>query len=239
MSYYGTRWDSLRKIAQDPTTLARDLSQASTDDDLSQLPGGAVGSGEIWKGSIAGLSTGKLSAARSVVVGQAESYLSSFPGRDTIASNSALHNAISRLMQGHALDFEKLVPIHTRLKYRIKAMDTADIYLGIFGLPGPGGLKCSQWDLGEWSSTQEAKQFNDEQFSEVLNAVASCHLFPQPIVQQGQPFTKLNTYFAAALMVAKLEPEKLKGLLKESTMGKRSYITFLSEALADSYLSEG
>ena len=69
LSYYGTRGDSLREIAQDPTTLARDLSQASTDDDLSQLPGGAVGSGKIWKGSIAGLSTGKLSAVKSVVVG--------------------------------------------------------------------------------------------------------------------------------------------------------------------------
>ena len=142
-------------------------------------------------------------------------------------------------MQGHALDFEKLVSIQTLLKYRIKAMNTADIYLGIFGLPGPGGLKCSQWDLGEWSNTQEAKQFNDEQFSEVLNSVANCHLFPQPMVQQGQPFTKLNTYLAVALMVAKLEPEKLKGLLKEFTMGKRSFITSLLEALADSYLNEG
>ena len=60
-------------------------------------------------------------------------------------------------MQGHALDLDKPVSTHTRLEYRIKAMDT-DVYLGLFGLPEPGGFKCSQMDLGEWSKTQEAKQ---------------------------------------------------------------------------------
>ena len=53
--------------------------------------------------------------------------------------------------------------------------------------------------------------------------MANWHLFTKPVVQQGQPFTKLTTYLAVALMVAKLEPEKLKGLLIEFTLCKRLF----------------
>ena len=152
---------------------------------------------------------------RSLVANHGQLYLSSFPGRDNGASNAFLHNAVLRLLQGKDVDFDQLEKIHTQLEYRLKAIATADIYVSAIGLLGPGGLRCSQWNMATWAQSEEARQFNNNTFHAAIAAVAKCGLFPQPMVRQGKQFTKPNDYVAAAFMVAKLKPEKRDQLLAE------------------------
>ena len=129
----------------------QDSSQTDIDYDPHDLPRGATGSHELGKRSIRGIFFERLSTMRSVVLNLGKLYLASCPGRDTSASNASLHNAIFRLMQVESFDFDKLARVHTQAEYRMRAMDPADIYIGALGLSGPGGVKCGQWDSGEWT----------------------------------------------------------------------------------------
>ena len=213
LAYYASRWDSLTEVlpAKD-SSWSRDPSSTDTSEDLNQVPRGATGS---LRGSANSLSGGKASVMRSRVLQEASMYMASFPGRDTVASNSGLHNAINRLSRGEQLTFDELERIHLRVEYRMKAMQTADALIGAIGLPGPEGFKCAQWDVQAWSATQEAQQFNNSQFQHMLGAVGRCGLFPQPLHQQGQAFPKLNIYIAAALMVAKIDSGTLPVVFDE------------------------
>lgn len=97
----------------------------------------------------------------------------------------------------------------------MKAMQTADAYLAALSLPGPGGFKCAEWDVHAWSASAKAKQFNQQQFQEMLDNVGRRRLFPQPLAQQGHAFPKLDLYIATALLVAKIDPSALPTVLDE------------------------
>lgn len=216
LAHYAPRWASLPEIAPDPyVSWSRDPAHLDPIEDLDNVPRGAPGSREIGNGSIGGISNGKLGVMRSMVLGQARVYMASFPGRDNIASNAALHNAIARLQRGQDFDFEQLVRIHIQVEYRTKAMEAADVYVGALGFAGPGGLKCREWDMGLWIGTTEAKEYNDEQFGEMLEQVNQCYLFPHPMQQQGKECPKVNIYLAVALMVANIDRTVLLTVLKE------------------------
>ena len=58
---------------------------------------------------------------------------------------------------------------------------------------------------------------------EILEAVGKCGLFPQPMKQQGKSFPKLNSYIAAALLVAKLDPGTLHVVLDEILPTKQRF----------------
>ena len=161
------------------------------------------------------LSNEELLVMRSKVLHEGRIYMSSFPGQDNIASNAGLHNHISRLSRGQELTMGNLEKIHRRVEYRMKAMQTADAYVSALGLPGPGGCKCAQWDIQAWMATTEAKELNNQQFQGMLERVGRSGLFPQPPQRQGQAFPKLNLYIAAALAVAKIDPDMLLTMLDE------------------------
>ena len=142
-------------------------------------------------------------------------YLTSDPGRDTVASNVALHNAIQRLNKCDCFDFDRLEKIHTQIDYRLRAMDLADLLVEAHGLSKPSGMKCAEWD---WTSAGTNEVGDQQQFAEILQKAEEHELIHSPSIFQGRNFAKPNVYIATALLLAELDSGTLDAMLARSAL---------------------
>ncbi|KAL8733585.1 MAG: hypothetical protein Q9166_001993 [cf. Caloplaca sp. 2 TL-2023] len=237
LSHYASKWASLRDVMPDPlaaSSVSRDPNPIVGEQGPSHLPRGATGSrssGQGEKQSIRGL-FGDLATLKSLVVAEGRMYLASFPGRDTLAANTSLHNGINMLTRGLPIDFERLSRIHNQIEFRMKAMHSADLFVGEFGLRGPGGKKCSQWDIDEWAGTQQAKDIGHERFERTVKLVGTCQLFPHPLPSQGKTFTKPGVFVATTLLASGMDDETLQVVLDELVAMKERAIQAQVETLS-------
>ena len=149
LSHYVSKWSILREVAPDPAAVIHREPTYEEDKSTGETIKGASGSLQIGASGIRGLFNSNLPALRSAVQLQGKMYLTSDPGRDTVASNIALHNAIQRLDKGDFFISDSLEQIQTQIDYRLRAMDLADLFVEALGLCKPSEMKCAEWN---WTS---------------------------------------------------------------------------------------
>ena len=213
LSHYASKWSILRELAPDPAAVNHREPTYEEDKSTGKTTKGASGSLQVGASRIRGLFNGNLPALRSAVRLQGKMYLTSDPGRDTVASNIALHNAIQRLDKGDFFDFDSLEQIQTQIDYRLRAMDLADLFVEALGLCKPGGMKCAEWN---WRSAGITEVGDQQQFAEILQKVEEHELIHSPLISQGKEFAKPNVYIATALLLADLDPGALDAMLARS-----------------------
>ncbi|KAL8824329.1 MAG: hypothetical protein Q9191_005127 [Dirinaria sp. TL-2023a] len=226
LSHYASKWDTLREIPTHPSSNlpSRDPRSTNTENGPNQLPRGTPGSLWLGRAGSAGITQGKLATMKAFVLGQARLYMSSFPGRDTVASNTSLHNAINMLSQGRPFTFEKLAKVHSQIEYRLKAMDVADFYLSAVGLASPGNVRCSQWDIASLADIAKERRVSSEHFQQMVSTVGKANLFPPAGPPQGVQFPKVYNFIAAALLNAQLDAATVQVVLQEMVSSKAKVI---------------
>lgn len=220
LSHYASKWATLREIAPDPAAVNYRDPTYKEDVGPNQNIKGASGAFEIGENSIGGFFSKNHIAMRSAVLRQGKIYLASVPGRDTVASNVSLHNAIQRLEIGDSYDFEELERIYTQIEYRLRAMDAADIFVEALGLSKPNGMKCAEWD---WKGARAVG--NQQHFMEIWQKVEDHELIHPPSISQGKGYAKPNVYIATALLLAQLDSSTLDAMLRTSTLIRDSAIS--------------
>ena len=213
LSHYASKWSNLREVAPDSSAVNHRDPTYEEDNGTGKRTKNASGSQKVGAREIRGFFNGNLPALRSAVRLQGKMYLTSDPGRDTVASNIALHNAIQRLIKGDFFDFDSLEKIHTQIDYRLRAMDLADLFVEALGLSRPNGMKCAEWD---WTSGGIAEVGDQQQFAEILQKVGEQELIHSPSISQGKQFAKPNVYIATALLLADLDSSTLDAMLARS-----------------------
>lgn len=215
LSHYALKWSILREVVPDPAAVNYREPTYEEDKGTSERIKGASGSLEVEGSGIRGFFNGNLPALRSAVQYQGKMYLRSDPGRDTVASNVALHNAIQRLEKGDDFDFDMLEEVHTQIDYRLRAMNLADLFVEALGVPKPGGMRCAEWN---WKSADTAEVSNRPQFDEIWQKVEDHELIHHPSISQGRQFAKPNIYIATALVLAELDYSTLDAMLTRCTL---------------------
>ncbi len=136
--------------------------------------------------------------------------MDSFPGRDSLAPNSSLHQKCTDLLSGKKnFSVEQLERLRPILEYRLSMMFFADRLVVACSLPLPGGKFCKECNDDVLFSKYDVGQVS-KLFERTLP------LFVQPLQQQGRPgWVKPRRYIVAALLEANLTNEELDSKVEE------------------------
>ncbi|KAI4144478.1 MAG: hypothetical protein L6R39_004167, partial [Caloplaca ligustica] len=228
LSHYADRWAMLREVKPDPdvtTAASRDPSKATESEDMSEVRTGATGSREPSHDSTGARTPRTLSTLRSLVVHEARLYLASFPGRDSLAPNTNLHNQIRKLLRGDPFGFDDLDWVHTVVEYRMDLMRAADTFIAALGIRKPGGQTCSHWDPDAWARSEENRQLDSSNSQLITRAVLEADLFPRPLARYGKKYTKPSAYVSCALKLAGVDAATLQAVIEELVAVKKQAIT--------------
>ncbi|KAH7414518.1 hypothetical protein DE146DRAFT_763339 [Phaeosphaeria sp. MPI-PUGE-AT-0046c] len=148
----------------------------------NRAPGSASGTmgNDTRTGSLSSRFSSEVEAAEHVKM-VAQLYLQSGPGRDSLAPNTGLHDALNRLIENRmTLTFWGLEGIYCQLQYRTELMGVATQMLQRIGVPLPLSQTCSRFD--------------NEAFDDFVRKKSR----PRH-EQKGHPWNKPHRYIAAAL----------------------------------------
>ena len=147
-----------------------------------------------------GLLTMKINALKS----ECEFYIDSFPGRESLASNTAFSGRITEFLKrkydvhDHALEI--LEGINKMVSYRNNLTRVATELLILAEIPKSNGLNCAQFDMDiyqQWLSSNNMRPENGNAFRQVARFDRS---FPPPSDdEEVWPFVKPVKYITAVL----------------------------------------
>ncbi|KAI4655005.1 uncharacterized protein J4E78_007185 [Alternaria triticimaculans] len=135
---------------------------------------------------------------------ECEFYLNSFPGRDSLAPNTAFNGRIRKCLNGgydnHDKAPEILAGITKMVSYRNNLTRSATKLLTLAGIFKPNGLDCADFDFETFQESQEYKNKRGK-YEHAFRQVARFDLifFPAPDDEEGRPWAKPVKYVAAAL----------------------------------------
>ena len=135
---------------------------------------------------------------------ECEFYLNSFPGRDSLAPNTAFNGRIRKCLNGayddHAHAPEILAGINKLVSYRNNLTRSATQLLTHAGIFKPNGLDCADFDFETFQESQEYKNKRGK-YEHAFRQVARFDrvFFPPPDEEEGRPWVEPVKYVAAAL----------------------------------------
>ncbi|KAL8753884.1 MAG: hypothetical protein Q9184_005283, partial [Pyrenodesmia sp. 2 TL-2023] len=184
------------------------------------------------EGSLNVTTPATLDALRCVVLHKSQVYLASFPGKDTLVSNSSLHLDISwlehhRKSLNEPYDLESLASLDTQLEYRLQFMRAADLYVSALGLTTPYGDPCAKWDGTAPHAARQPSSQRDH--ARIRHALIKSNLFPKSRACQGvRRFKKPLAYLATAIQISDIDEETA---IQELLSLKKKVIAAKAEAL--------
>jgi len=133
---------------------------------------------------------------------QCEVYRNSFPGRSSLAPNTAFNGITQDFLDGKYDNDEKILEMITKMvSYRNTLTRTATQLLTLADIPKPNGLDYAQFDFHSFQDSQSYRN-KEAKYHHVFRQVARFDrsFFPPPDVRkEGRPFVKPVQYVAAAL----------------------------------------
>jgi len=135
---------------------------------------------------------------------ECEFYLNSFPGRDSLAPNTAFNGRIRKCLNGgynsHDKAPEILAGINKMVSYRNTLTRSATQLLTHAGIFKPNGLDCAQFDFETFQESQEYRNKRGK-YEHAFGQVARFDriFFPPPDEEEGRPWVEPVKYVAAAL----------------------------------------
>ncbi|EFQ99549.1 hypothetical protein MGYG_02562 [Nannizzia gypsea CBS 118893] len=208
---FQSKWDSLEMVEARPTTiLNRDPLAEDTEIDNATLVDirGQYGSSSSYM-------TGLRRLARK--------YLQSFPGRDSLAPNSSLHQQCADLLRRKEFSKGALSRIESALQYRMGISFLANQLVVGFSLPLPHGVFCEEWD------EDTIFTYNSQERSRLFQRLLS--LFPSPTRNQGvKGWVKGYWYIVAALIEADLSPSQMDHKIQQLFEGARGFAASTSSS---------
>ncbi|KAL5457970.1 hypothetical protein PMIN07_006409 [Paraphaeosphaeria minitans] len=144
---------------------------------------------------------GNLSAARRQACALIELYMMSFPGRSSMASNTALQGRIDKIKKpSFEANWEVTTSVIQGVAFRLELAYMATQLMGTMGLKLPGGRTCNDVDMNEIEPHLEKK--NPENWAWILSQTSD--LLPQPMAELGQGvgWPKPWKFVAATLFMA-------------------------------------
>ncbi|KAI4649722.1 hypothetical protein J4E93_004043 [Alternaria ventricosa] len=132
---------------------------------------------------------------------ECEFYLNSFPGRSSLAPNTAINGCITEFLDGKYDDNDEALDIITKMvSYRNTLTRTATELLTLAGIFKPKGLDCAEFDFETFQESQAYKNKRGK-YEHAFRQVARFDrvFFPPPDDEEGRPWVKPVMYIAAAL----------------------------------------
>ena len=132
---------------------------------------------------------------------QCEVYRNSFPGRSSLAPNTAFNGITQDFLDGKYDNDEKILEMITKMvSYRNTLTRTATQLLTLADIPKPKGLDCAQFDSETFRRSQACRN-KEAKYEHAFRQVArfDTGFFPRPDNKEGRPFVKPVQYVAAAL----------------------------------------
>ena len=227
LANFAQRWNDLPDYPKDPTlhpgdplnldpTVSQEvrnefqrLEQAhrASGGGKTYLPNSRAGASQssgsqniLGKRKVSSLYGGSVEAMRSQVLTIGGQYLQSNASMDDAADNLALGSLLRDIFSGkkdRPQDFESAL---IQLEYRMSVMSTVDRYLELMEVPYPNGQQCYEYDE---SKSYKWRSPDDREINKMLRERASV-LFPRPVQNQGQWFSKGVDYVVTAFVVAGL-----------------------------------
>jgi len=135
---------------------------------------------------------------------ECEFYLNSFPGRDSLAPNTAFNGRVRKCLTGAYDDYAHapkiLSGVNKMVSYRNTLTRSATELLTLAGIFKPNGLDCAEFDFETFQESQEYKNKSGK-YEHAFRQVARFDrvFFPPPDDEEGRPWVKPVKYVAAAL----------------------------------------
>lgn len=227
LSDYAKRWHELPNWNEDMTLNLgdpqnRDLKVTKeTREEYARLidearKGNAISSNknaEEGKGSVLGkrktsaLFGGSVEGLISVVSKLGDEYLACHGPRDDSDIDGGLQNAINLIQNGQIQDLDYVEWALRAIEYRMNIMVLADKYLKIMDIGAPRGLQCWEYNTNNLRDQIDTREYDK------LHDMLKIHevLFPEPMDDQGQPFSKGHDYLIAAFDAAEILPNIVAG----------------------------
>ncbi|KAK2767912.1 hypothetical protein FQN53_006430 [Emmonsiellopsis sp. PD_33] len=137
----------------------------------------------------------------------ANSYMASFPGRDSLANNGRLHRLANQCIQGKHLNSNQVMELYCGLDYRLSVINAATQHLKMINVEF---LPCHQWNQDQWYMKHEGRKDTVNVIDRMLDGI-----FCKPCLPQGRPYSKPRRYIASALAVSGLSDVEIRDKIEE------------------------
>ncbi|KAL1600713.1 hypothetical protein SLS60_007101 [Paraconiothyrium brasiliense] len=144
---------------------------------------------------------GSLNSARNQVCAMGALYLQSFPGRDSLSSNTSLHGKLRRIMdKRNEVDWTLLNTALQGVNFRMDLGHLATQLIQTAGMKLPRGFTCHETDISTLESQLEMQ--NRNKWGCIIQQAMGVLPEPSAELKQGVDWPKPGRYIAAAIFLS-------------------------------------